>query len=106
MWNTSIALPEYKTESQDSAGFAEEETGFITGIPASSADATRNDEILANQMGYTADIVVEIEAAAYNGQGYFVDESDGRIYDIRRTFRKNRANRIQLTGKLREDGKV
>ena len=106
MWDTSISLPVSKTETQDAAGFPQEDTGYLNGIPANSLDVTRNDQILANQMGYTADIIIEIDAAAYSGQGFFVDESTGDIYDIRRTFRKNKSSRIQLTGKLRKNGKV
>lgn len=106
MWTTSIALPASNDETQDTAGFVQENRNFMTGIPANAIDATRNDVILANQDGYTADIIMEIEAAAYSGQGCFIDESTGRFYNIRRTFRKNRSNRIQLTGELREHGKI
>lgn len=106
MWTTSITLVGHKEETQDSAGFISEESDKITGIPANSLDATRNDGILANESGYTADVIMEIDAAAYHGQSSFMDEATGDWYDIRRTFRKNRSNRIQLTGELREHGKI
>ena len=106
MWVTSITLVGHKEETQDSAGFVSEEDDKITGIPANSLDTTRNDEILANESGYTADVVMEIESAAYHGQSSFMDEATGDWYDIRRTFRKNKSNRIQLTGELREHGKI
>lgn len=106
MWVTSITMAGSKEEKQDSAGFVSESTEKIIGIPANCLDATRNDEILANESGYTADVIMEIEAAAYNGQSSFMDEATGDWYDIRRTFRKNKSNRIQLTGELREHGKI
>ena len=106
MLTTSIALPVSNSESQDSAGFVQEDRDYQSGIPANVLDATRNDVLLANSSGYTADVIMEIEAAAYSGQGYFIDEATGDVYDIRRTFRKNYSNRIQLTGELREHGKI
>ncbi len=105
MWTTSICLIESNTQIQDSAGFVTDETTYIRSIPANVLDCTRSDETLANQMGYRADVIVEIDAAAYNGSGYFVDEADGTEYDIKRTFHKNRTNMIQLTGQRREHGK-
>jgi len=106
MWVTSITLVRYKEEVQDSAGFVSDDTDTITGIPANRLDTTRNDEMLANELGYTADVVMEVEAAVYNGQSSFMDEATGDWYDIRRTFRRNKSNRIQLTGELREHGKI
>lgn len=106
MWVTSITMIGSKEETQDSAGFVSENSEKITGIPANRLDTARNDEILANEAGYTADVIMEIEAAAYYGQSAFMDEATGNWYDIRRTFRKNKSNRIQLTGELREHGKI
>lgn len=106
MWVTSISLPESREETQDPAGFQTETKKYFKGIPANKLDTTRNDELLANQGGYTADIIMEIESVAYSGQGYFIDEATGDIYDIRRTFHPNRSNRIKLTGELREHGKI
>ena len=106
MWVTSITMIGHKEETQDAAGFVSEDSDKITGIPANRLDTTRSDEMLANESGYTADIVMEIEAAAYNGQSSFMDEATGDWYDIRRTFRRNKSNRIQLTGELREHGKI
>ena len=63
MWTTSIALPVSNIESQDSAGFVQEDRDYQSGIPANVLDATRNDVLLANSSGYTADVIMEIEAA-------------------------------------------
>ena len=122
MWTTSIALPVSNRSPREaiplvsvsratSSGSVRTTVRSFTrdyqsGIPANVLDATRNDVLLANSSGYTADVIMEIEAAAYSGQGYFIDEATGDVYDIRRTFRKNYSNRIQLTGELREHGKI
>ena len=106
MWNTSIALPVENTETQDSSGFISRTKTYLQNIPANRSDCTRADETLANQMGYIADVIMEIDAAVYNGAGYFIDEASGTEYEIRRTFRKDRSNKIQLTGQRREHGKV
>ena len=106
MWTTSIKLPAGVLRTQDEAGFIAEEKIYMENIPANIRDTTRGDEILANQMGYSVDIIVEIEHAAYNGAGHFVDEADGAEYDIVRTYHPDRSNRIQLTGARREHGKT
>ena len=106
MWTTAISLPVKNDEVQDTAGFVTDAKDYIGGIPANIKDTTRQDELAANQMGYTADVIVEIEAAAYNGAGYFIDEATGMEYDIKRTYRSDRANRINLTGQRRDHGKI
>lgn len=105
MWTTAISLPVMNSREQDAAGFITDNKQYLENIPANMRDATRQDEIHANQMGYTADVVVEIDAAAYDGAGYFIDEATGDEYDIVRTFQADRSNRIQLTGKRRQHGK-
>lgn len=105
MWDRSIALPKEKVRTQSSGGFVAEEWTYIRGIPASALDATRSDELLANQCGYGADLVVEIQACNYNGASFFVDESTGETYEIKRTYKPNRSMLIQLTGERREHGK-
>ena len=91
MWNGSIALPRRKYEDQDKDGFPQEESyEWEHGIPASFADVTRNDEVLAAQKGYSADQNIEEEA----------------VYDIRRTFRKDKSMVLVLTCERREHGKI
>lgn len=105
MWTTAISLPVMNNSEQDASGFIEDNKSYLEGIPANMLDATRQDEILANQMGYTADVVVEIDAAAYDGAGYFIDEATGDEYDIKRTYRADRSGFIRLTGQRRHHGK-
>lgn len=107
MWNGSIKLP------INSTGGGINENGFpiapvytfLEGIPASMTDTTRNDEILASQNGYTADLVVEIMACNYSGQSFLVDESTGKEYDIVRTHHQDKKMTISLTCQYRERGK-
>lgn len=106
MWNASIKLPTGGTENRNSNGFPTETVyTFLKGIPASFTDATRNDEILASQNGYTADQIVEIMACNYSGQSFLIDEATGQEYDIKRTYRKDKKMTIQLTCQRRERGK-
>lgn len=98
MWNKSISLPLRKLDgSQDEEGFSNPAHEYLGGVPASFTDVTRNDEILAYQKGYTADQNVEIMACNYMGQPWMVDEETGDVYDIRRTYHRDKANVIVLT---------
>lgn len=106
MQNRSISFPVRKREQQDSEGFMTEQWDFMKGIRADFQDATRQDELLANQRGYEATVVVEIMACAYNGASFFVDEATGEIYDIKRTYKPNKSGKIQLTGERRQNGKL
>ena len=99
MWNGSIALPRRKYEDQD-------KDGWEHGIPASFADVTRNDEVLAAQKGYSADQNIEIMECNYQGESFLFDESREVIYDIRRTFRKDKSMVLVLTCERREHGKI
>lgn len=103
---TTIALPTKRTEVQDSEGFRKEEWSFIKGVRASVKDTTRQDELLANQCGYEASVIVEIARCAYNGASFFVDESTGTVYDVQRSYHPEKSFFIQLTGSVREHGKI
>lgn len=106
MQNRSISIPIKKRSVQDSEGFRKEQWEFLRGIRADFKDTTRQDEILASQCGYSASVIVEIAACAYNGASFFVDEATGDIYDIKRTFQPEKSRKIQLTGERREHGKI
>lgn len=106
MQNRSISLPVRKIAMQDPEGFTKEQWEFMGGIRACFRDTTRQDELLANQCGYQASVVVEIVAAAYNGASFFVDEATREAYDIKRTFQPEKSRMIQLTGERREHGKL
>lgn len=106
MWNKSISLPLKKTAGVDKDGFpAGTAYEYLGGIPASFTDATRNDELLAMQQGYTADQNVEVMACNYSGQSFLVDEATGQRYEIRRAHRKDRSMTVLLTCEKRERGR-
>ena len=107
MWNKSISLPVRKINVvQDDEGFTKASYEFMGGIPANFTDVTRNDETLAYQRGYTADQNVEVIACNYNGQSWLVDEETGNVYDIKRTYRKDKAKVVVLTCERRSRGKL
>lgn len=107
MWNSSIALPRRKYEDQDKDGFPQEKSyEWEHGIPASFVDVTRNDEVLAAQKGYSADQNIEIMECNYQGESFLFDESEEAVYDIRRTFRKDKSMVLVLTCERREHGKI
>lgn len=106
MWNKSISLPVRKIRVQDSEGIVREQYEYMENIPAEFTDTSRNDEILASQKNYTADVNVEIMACNYNGAAFLIDEEDRHIYDIKRTFKKNKSMKIVLTCERREGGGV
>jgi hypothetical protein len=92
------------TENEN--GFPEDVSyEWLGGIPANFTDTTREDEVLANQLGYSADQNVEIMKCNYSGQSFFVDEATGDEYDIKRSYEKDKSGRIVLTAQLRERGK-
>lgn len=107
MWNRSISLPVQRLEDNpDDDGFSNPSFEFMGGVPANFTDVTRNDEILAYQRGYTADQNIEIVACNYGGQSWLVDERTGDVYDIRRTYHRDKANVIVLTCERRERGVI
>lgn len=103
---TSISLPDTDNISQDNDGFVTHNKTFIKGIPARKMDTTRNDELMAHQMGYSVSCVYEIDTACYQKQGYLVDESDETTYDIKRTHKKEKSQKIELTCEVRQSGKI
>ncbi len=105
MWNRSISLPIKRTVDEDSEGFEKEEWEYMTGIRASFKDATRQDKILAQQVGYNASMIVEIVACVYNNAPFLIDESTGEIFDIKQTFRPEKSRMILLTVEKRENGR-
>lgn len=103
---TSISLPSKDEISQDQDGFVTHNKTYIKGIPARRKDTSRNDELMAHQMGYSVSCVYEIDSACYNHQGYLIDESDNVTYDIKRTHKKEKSQKIELTCEVRSDGKI
>ncbi len=107
MWTKSISLPIRKINGgQDDEGFSKATYEFMGGIPANFTDVTRNDETLASQKGYTAEQNVEVIACNYNGQSWLVDDETGDVYDIKRTYRKDKGKVLVLTCESRNRGKL
>lgn len=106
MWNRSVSLPVKEWESQNSEGYTKKEHQQYEAIPAKFSDITRNDEILANQKGYTADQNIEIMACNYDGQSWLVDEATREVYDIRRTYHREGSLTIILTCERRQHGAI
>ena len=103
---TSISLPSADEISQDADGFVTHNKTFVKNIPARKIDTTRSDELMAHQLGYTVSCIFEIDSACYNKAGYLVDESDSVTYDIKRTHKKEKSNKIELTCEVRQHGKI
>ena len=103
---TSISLPDIDEISQDADGFVTHNKTFVKNIPARKMDTTRSDELMAHQLGYTVSCIFEIDSACYSRQGYLVDESDETIYDIKRTHKKEKSQKIELTCEVRQNGKI
>lgn len=103
---TSISLPSKDEITQDQDGFVTHNKSYLKGIPARKMDTTRNDELMAHQMGYSVSCVYEIDTACYQKQGYLVDESDNTTYDIKRTHKKEKSQKIELVCEVRTNGKI
>lgn len=103
---TSISLPSKDDIVQDNDGFVTHNKTFIRNIPARRKDTTRNDELVAHQMGYSVSAIFEIDSACYNKAGYLVDESDNTTYDIKRTHKKEKSQKIELVCEVRQNGKI
>lgn len=105
MWNGAISFST-PTVRKTPSGIKQTVDEWGPQIRANFKDTTRNDETAASQLGYTAEKNVEIHKCDYNGQSYFRDESTGDIYDIKRTFNKDKNMMVVLTCSRRERGKV
>lgn len=103
---TSISLPNTDDITQDQDGFVTHNKTFVKNIPARKMDTTRNDELMAHQMGYSVSAIFEIDSACYSHQGYLIDESDNTTYDIKRTHKKEKSQKIELTCEVRDHGKI
>lgn len=109
MWDRSIKLPTGNITVTNDNGFSTDTPTFLTGIKASALDTTRQDQILAQQSGYRADIIVAIMKCNFDQApkaSYFIDESNGKKYYIKRTFHTDKSKMVQLTGEVDERGTV
>lgn len=107
MWNRTIKIPLSTTTTQDAEGYPTHVTTYRT-IRASAKDATRNDQIVAEQKGYSADIIVEVMARNLSGipanWSQFEDVLTGDVYDLKRTYRRDKGRTVELTGQLKRRG--
>ena len=53
----SISLPSKDEITQDEDGFVTHNKTFVKNIPARRKDTSRNDELMAHQMGYSVYIL-------------------------------------------------
>lgn len=105
MWTKAIAFSTPET-TRTPSGIKQTVEHWGQPIRASFRDTTRDDEVAANQLGYTADVNVEIHKSAYAGQSCLQDVATGEVYDIRRTYQPEKAMTIILTCSRRERGKA
>ncbi|MDO4648078.1 MAG: hypothetical protein Q4B26_05450 [Eubacteriales bacterium] len=106
MWTGAICLSTGTYTVTDDEGFDRNVIEYGDQIPANVMDVTRAEQELATQKGYKADVAVMVFAAAYTGQGYFLDVASGKEYSVARAFKADKANMIQLTGEVRDHGKI
>lgn len=105
MWNKSIKLVTGEMDVKDKDGYTiQTAEQYLEGIPANFTSATRNDELVANQKGYTADQNIEILSCNYNGERFLYDEENGDKYEVKRAFSKDKSLNITLTCERRERG--
>lgn len=102
----SIKLPKTATVTTDADGFDTVSEEYLENIPAKIGDVTRSDAVMADQLGYDAEMNVSIMAANYSGQSYLIDESDadGTKWYINRTYKAEKKNEIILTCGRRQRG--
>lgn len=106
MWNGSIILMKTIQMGQNTNGFQQSKYECSEEIPADISDTTRTDEVVGEQLGYSADITVEIVACNYAGESTFKDVGTGIVYDVKRTYKPPESMNIILTGEAREHGKI
>lgn len=103
MWTRTIKVPVTTAEVQDAEGYPTNVPTYRT-IRANFLDATRNDQIVAEQKGYSADIIVEVMVRNLSGLpanwSQFEDVLTGDVYELKRTYRKNKGRTVELTGQL------
>ena len=104
MWNRTIKIPVSTQTTQDAEGYPTSVTTYRENIPACFRDAMRSDQILAEQKGYSADVVVLVMARNLEGLppnwSRFIDEFTGDEYELKRPHHEDRSRFVELTGQL------
>jgi hypothetical protein len=107
MWTHVIKIPVSSVVTQDAEGYPTTVTQYRE-IPASLQSAQRGDQILAEQKGYSADVVAVVMARNLYGLpgnwSQFTDVETGDVYELKRTYRQDRNRTIELTGQLVRKG--
>lgn len=102
MWTHSIKLMSSNEVTYDDDGFPIESSEWLEHIPANYTDLTRQDRELANQLGYDAEVNVQIMSCNYSGQRSLVDEETGETLYVQRTYKPDRGDLVTLTCGRRE----
>lgn len=106
MWNHAICFPIGTVVEENEDGIETVVESWGAPIRANFKDLTRDDMILAQQYGFTAEANVEIHKGSYGGQSYFKDVQTGDIYDVKRSFAGDHKMNVILTSAKRERGKA
>ena len=106
MWNKAICFPDQSIVEENEDGIEVVVETWTPAIRASFTDLTRDDQILVNQLGYTATVNIEVHKASYNGQSYLKDAATGDVYDVKRSFSGDHKMMVVLTCSLRVRGKA
>ncbi len=103
MWNRTIKIPVSSITTQDAEGYPTTETVYRT-IRANLQSASRNDQIVADQKGYSADVIATVMARNLVGLpcnwSQFVVPQTGDIFEVKRTYRADKSRFVELTGQL------
>ena len=107
-WNHAISLISYsKTKDKDGFEITQEKTSDP--IPANFKSVTRAEEEHSKNLGYNADLIVEIMAIDYHEESTLLDVDTNKKYAIKRTYAIT-AELLRLTvtdlTKRQEDGKL
>ena len=104
MMNRTIKIPITTATQQDEEGYPVKTTTYRENIPADMRSAQRSDQILADQKGYSADVVVHVMVRNLTGLptnwSQFIDELSGDVYEVKRTYREDKSRTVELTGQL------
>lgn len=103
MWTSIIKIPVSSEVTQDAEGYPTTVTQYRV-IPANIQSAQRGDQILAEQKGYSADIVAVVMARNLQGLpanwSTFTDSETGDVYELKRVYKQDRNRTVELTGQL------
>ena len=102
MWNKSVKILTGQKTEPDEDGFDISSESYLENVPANFTTTTRNDQIIANQSGYSADQNIEIAVCNYNGESILIYEETGYRYEVKRTFQSDKSMNIVLTCERRE----